>query len=775
MQNQHFQFINPEKVSFNKDKPSPASYIRKTILVKDKLTKATLNMTALGVYKAFLNGKELDNRLLLPGFTNYNSRVQYQTYDITKLLHDGVNTFCVILGNGWYRGCLGITSTKAFYGETIQLGAEFILEKENETQIIKTDESWKATQDGPLLENDLKTYEIVDMRRELVNWMSPDYDDSSWHNCSIGEYGGNCIPHEGEPVIEQERFKAKIIQTPDGNTILDFGQNLSGHIEFTVTGEAGHTIKIYMGECLDENGNFTTKNLQAEGSDKFGGALGQCLIYTLKEGTQTYKSQFLISGYRYALLENWPEEIKEENFVSIAVYSDMPKTGMFSCSNGLINKFVNNSLWSWHSNTVDIPTDCPTRERAGWAGDINVFSETANFYVDARKFLHKYLGDFLTLQTNDGALPYICPEVPFQLINGLDTQRIPYSSAGWSDALIHIPLVLYWFYGEKENIEYVYEAAKRFVNYNFKRARKRNWHHFYRFDKHFKYILDTGYHWGEWLEPGSIMVKDGMKALFTPDSEVATAWLYNSLKEVSQMAHILEKYDDEKYYGEKADLVREAYRKEFLKHRKVKSKRQCKYVRPLAMGLVDRDEGKAIAQQLNRMIIKNDYKIGTGFLTTYKVLFVLSDYGYIDTAYKLLENEKCPGWLYEVKKGATTTWENWFGIDENGFPKDSLNHYAPGANIAWLYEYCAGIRLIEPGFKKINIEPLPGGSLTWAKAEYRSTQGKIISEWEIKDDKFILHIEVPKGIETLVVMPDGTKYSIDGGRGNYSCKWEKPM
>ncbi len=766
-----FNFIIPEDKKFNKDTVMPASYIRKTFELSGECKKATLKITALGVYKAYINSQEIDNRMLLPGFTNYNARVQYQTYEIGDRLHKGKNVISVILGNGWYRGCLGITSVKAYYGDTLQLAAEIVIEDEcGEDIVIKTDETWKATQDGALKENDLKTYEVVDMTKELVGWKDIMYDDSTWHNCKMGEYKGRCIEHEGEPVLEQEIFKPEVLHTPDGKVVLDFGQNLAGHVEFTVTGKAGHTVALKMGECLDENGNFTTKNLQAEGADDFGGALGQTLKYTLKDGTQTYKSLFLISGYRYVLLENWPETVNADNFKSIAVYSVLKENGSFECSNDLINQFVKNSRWSWKSNSVDIPTDCPTRERAGWAGDINVFSETATFYSDTRVFLRKYLGDFISLQTEDGNLPFICPEVPFELIKGLKTQHIPCGSAGWSDALIHIPMVLYKFYGDDTEIRHVYDAAKKFMDFNLKRAGKKNWNHFYRFDNHYKYILDTGYHWGEWLEPGSVMVKDGMKALFTPDSEAATAWLYHSLTEVTEMAEILGKDEDCKYYREKAERVKEAYRKEFLKNGRVHSKRQCQYVRPIAMGLVDSEEAKVIAKQLNDMVIANDYKIGTGFLTTYKILFVLCDYGYVETAYKLLENEKCPGWLYEVKKGATTTWENWLGVDENGKPTDSLNHYAPGASIAWLYEYCAGIRLEQNGFEKIKIQPLPGGSLKWAKARYDSCKGKIISSWKIEDDSFRLHVETPEGIPTTVILPDGRKEMYEGGIKDFICK-----
>lgn len=766
-----FHFINPEKEQFCKDKIMPASYIRKVICVKAGKTKAVLKMTALGMYKVYINGQEIDNQMLLPGFTDYHARVQYQTYDITDMLMEGKNVIAVILGNGWYRGCLGITGEKAFYGENIQLAANLLIEYEDGKQDeINTDETWKATQNGALGENDLKTFEVVDLRKELTGWKEADYDDSSWHTCKKGVYKGKCIPQEGEPVLEHERFKPQVLQTKDGSIVLDFGQNLAGHVEFTVNGKAGQQVELHMGECLDEEGNFTIKNLQAEGAENLEGQLGQTLKVTLKDGKQTYKSLFLISGYRYVKLVNWPEKVKSENFTSIAVYSDMRQTGNFSCSNSLINQFVQNSKWSFKSNSVEIPTDCPTRERAGWTGDINVFSETATFYADTRKFLHKYLGDFMELQMEDGQLPFIVPEVPFQVIKGFNTQKVPYSSAGWSDALIHIPIVIYQFFGDAAEIAYVYDSAKKFADFNFNRAKKKNWNHFLRYEKHYKYILDTGYHWGEWLEPGSVMVKDGMRAIFTPDAEVATAWLFHTLKEVAQMAEILGKNEDRKKYEERAALVKDAYQKEFLRNGKVESKRQCRYVRPLAMGLAKKESIAQIAGQLNEMVIANDYKIGTGFLTTYQILFVLSDNGYLDTAYKLLENEQCPGWLYEVKKGATTTWENWLGINENGKPTDSLNHYAPGASIAWLFERCAGIRLEKPGFEEITIQPMPGGSLTWAKAEYESCKGKISSYWTVKEQQFELKVETPEKVKTTVVMPNGTREQFDGGEKTFICQ-----
>lgn len=757
----NFNFVDPETGSIDMKQQQPASYIRKSFRLDKPVRQATLYMTALGVYKGYINGEELGHQMLTPGFTNYHERVQYQSYDVTASLRQGENVIAAIVGDGWYRGTLGLQSERNFYGSRLKFACVLKLEDDEGVKEINTDETWKATQNGPIRINDLKTFETVDRRMELLGWNDTGFDDQNWNSCMKTSYKGRVIPQEGEKILEQERFQAKLIQTPNGDHILDFGQNHSGHVEFNVTGKAGNTVMLTMGEALDENGNFTQKNLQPEGVNLMTGKLGQMLTYTLKEGTQTYKSLFLISGYRYVKLTNWPEEIKPENFVSIAIYSELKPTGEFACSNPLINQLVSNVLWSQHSNFVDIPTDCPTRERAGWTGDINVYSETACYLTDTKKFLMKWLHDFISLQDEKGGLPFIVPEFPMP--------KFPRSSAGWSDAIANIPMTLYRFYGEKAILSEVYNTVKKYVNYEIKRAKKRHILHLHKADKHYEYILDTGFHWGEWLEPGSVMAKDLLKALLFPDSEVATAWFYHTVNQLSQMAEVLGEENDRLKYSEIARKIKEAYKIEFLKNGKVCSKRHCRHVRPVAMGLVEGAEANAIVADLNQLCEKNNYKIGTGFLTTYKILQVLCDYGYVDSAYRILENLKCPGWLYEVNKGATTTWENWLGIDEKNVPKDSHNHYAPGSVVAWLFGYCAGIRPEKPGFSSIQIKPFPSGSLTWAKGVYNSPRGKIVSDWKIDKGVFNLSVEIPDGVACKVIMPDHSVHGVNGGNHEFSC------
>ena len=753
------KFVLLEQQSvLKKEKNRPASYVRREFEVRKNLTKAILYMTALGVYRGYINGKALDNRLLLPGFTNYNARLQVQDYDVTKQLYEGQNVISVIVGEGWYRGSMGVNSNKNYYGDALALAAKLeLLYADGQVEIIETDASWRATQSGPLRTNDIKTYETYDARMELQNWMKAGYNTKNWHHCVPTSYSGLLIQHEGCPVTEHESFVGQGIVTPNGETVIDFGQNLAGHVEFTVTGKAGDQVILEMGETLDENGNFTVKNLTSDQStDLIKSSLGQTLTYILKDGTQTYKSQFLISGYRYVRVSNWPEKVEGQNFRSIAVYSDMEKTGDFECSNPKINQFVSNSRWSWKSNSVDIPTDCPTRERAGWTGDINVYCETAAYSFDIRQFLRKYLVDFMTHQEANGSLPYIVPEL--EILPG-KLNHVPYSSAGWSDALINIPMIMYQFYGGVDYMELVYESAKKYVDYNIKRSKKGRK----------KYLLDSGFHWGEWLEPNHPMPKDIMTAIFKPDAEVATAWLYQSTCQLSEMAKLLGREEDSVQYGALANEIKNAYRKEYLSTGKVVSDRQCKYVRPVFMGLASGEEAGKIVSDLNELVINNDFKIGTGFLTTYKILQTLTDYGFIDTAYKLMENEACPGWLYEVCKGATTTWENWEGINEQGVPNNSLNHYAPGAAVAWLYSYVGGIRPAAPGFKEVLIQPVPGGTLTYAKTSYDSIQGTISTDWSISDNTFSLHVEVPEGVPTEVVLPNGQKYTQTEKAANYTC------
>ncbi|MDR2730263.1 MAG: glycoside hydrolase family 78 protein [Treponema sp.] len=803
-------FVDLEN-EINPETEQPASYVRRTFNIGKNVKKANLIMTALGTYEGYVNGERLGKQILTPGFTDYNYRVQYQTYDVTKQLRRGKNVIAAIVGDGWYRGCIGIGSKRNCYGTKIKFMCRLELTYDDGTKAdIYSDDSCRAVQDGPLRENNTKTIERVDARREMPDWNIPEFNDSSWHNVTLSAYSGVMIQQEGELILEQEKFIPRILQTQDGNTVLDMGQNFAGYINFTVKGTSGHTVVLTMGEVLDENGNFTMKNLIAEGAESISGEVGQRLEYTLKEGVQTYKPKFLISGFRYVLLENWPEPVKVENFTGIAVYSDIPQTGTFSCSNERINQLVRNVRWSEKSNFVDIPGDCPTRERSGWTADISVFAETACYISNPAKFLKKWLKDYMFEQSKDGNLPYVVPSAGKPVM-----QR---GCMGWSDAIANVSLILYQFYGDTKVLADVYDTVKAFVEFNVERAKQNN--PFFdeegnirreilahvlmerlgtsEMPEQFKpllalveqerkseikskgyselirqnyreYLIETGFHYGEWLEPGSKMFIDYMKGMIKPDTEITTAWFYQLTSQLADMAKILENEVDARHYRELSAKIRETYRILYLRDGSVDSDRQCRYVHPLVMGLADTEKKEAIAKKLNQMCIQNKYCIGTGFLSTYKLLNALSDNGYLDTAYQILENEKQPGWLYAVTKGATTTWENWYGLDENNVPVDSHNHFAPGAVVAWLFSHCAGIRSLEPGFKRIMIQPMPGGTLEYAACEYDSIQGKIVSNWRKSREQFTLHVEIPEGIPAQIILPDKSIIEVTGGTHDYEC------
>lgn len=817
----HFVELEGE---IDEKKEQPASYIRKTFVIGRGIKHAELSMTALGVYEGYVNGIRLGEQVLTPGYTDYHFRVQYQSYDVTDKLVQGENVIAALVGDGWYRGCIGIGSNRNSYGSKTKFACcLFISYEDGVEEVICTDESWHVCQDGALRENNIKTIERFDARKELCGWNLPGYvlpdsqnsqvqsasaagdsdvgDGANWHRAHPASYEGNVVPQEGELVLEHEHFTPMVLHTPDGNTVLDMGQNFAGYVQLKVAGPAGHVVALTMGEVLDENGNFTMKNLAAEGASIISGEVGQRLEYILagerrtadeknaadgksaeknvvdeksvaedaasaqEAVRETYKPHFLVSGFRYVLVENWPEEVKAENFTGIAVYSDIPFVGTFTCSNPLVNQLVENVRWSQKGNFVDIPADCPTRERSGWTADMAVFCETACYLSNPRKFLKKWLQDYKAEQGEDGNLPYVVPAAGKTM-----RQR---GCMGWSTAIAQISLILYRFYGEKEDLEDVYECVKKFVEFNVKRAKERNPFFFFKRGAHRKYIIETGFHYGEWVEPGRAMYQDFFKDLLYPDTEVTTAWFHELVMQLVEMAEILEKMEDVQVYTKLAGHIYDAYQKEFIKNDEVHSKRMCRYVRPLAMHLVSEPQAKRIACQLNEMCVKNEYRIGTGFLTTWQILQTLTETGYVDTAYRMLENEAQPGWLFAVTRDATTTWENWYGLTKEGVPVDSHNHFAPGAVVAWLFSHCAGIRPMEPGFGKVQIRPVPGGTFIHVDCSYESVKGRIVSNWKRDGGTFWLHVEIPDGVAAEVVLPNGERHEVHGGAYDWRCVMPK--
>lgn len=737
------KWIDPEQ-KHDKKQRQPASVLRR-VFTATAAAEARLYITCHGLYEAYLNGSRVGDFVLAPGVDDYPKRLQVQVYDVTPLLKDGENELVVTLGDGWYRGNNGIDGVQNLFGSDLALLCQ--LEADGKV-IAVSDKTWEASQNGPIRQNDPELGEVYDARMETV---------ADWHGVTEKAYGfANLICTETVPIREQERFAGTILHTPNGETVIDFGQNLAGYTELRVTAKAGQKLTLWHGETLDEHGNFTQSNFDPGARNKNGG-IPQRIEYICKDGLNIYKPHFCIFGFRYAKVET-DVDLSTASFTSIAVYSEMRQTGFFECGNADVNRLFLNSLWSMRSNFCDIPTDCPTRERAGWTGDAGVFAPTAMYLMDCYPVFRKWLAECRLAQGKDGKIANIAPK---NSAGGFIGNLIQ-GAAGWGDACVIVPWVLYEMTGKTEILEENYDMMTRWLAFSEKRAKKtrrKNRDNPYR-----EYLVDTGFHFGEWLEPdvpSMVAMRENMK---NGAPEVATAYYYRSASLLSEIARILNKPEDARRFTAIAEGAKNAYRHALTTDGKIKSNRQCEYVRPIAFGLLNGEEAQHAADALNELVIKNDYHLNTGFLSTPDLCRVLADHGHTDTAYRLLLQDTCPSWLYAVKKGATTIWETWDGVREDGTVHDSMNHYSYGAISGWLIDGVCGIRY---GGGTLRIEPKPHPSLGFAKAKWLSPAGCIESSWRYEDDQRVFDITLP--IPAVITLPDGTKHYAQAGSYTFTA------
>lgn len=734
------EWIDPE-LPHDKDARQPASVLRRRFTV-GKAENAVLYITCHGLYEARLNGRRVGNFVLAPGTGDYAKRLCVQAYDVSELLREGENELLVTIGDGWYRGSVGIDGLRNFYGEDLALLCQLEIDG---VAVLCSDESWEASQSGPTRENDLQQGEAYDARME---------DISDWHGVTVRNFGFDALCGEAfVPITEHERFEGKLIRTPNGETVIDFGQNLAGYTELRVNAKAGQKLTLRHGETLDENGNFTQKNFDPGDRNKNG--IPQKLEYICRDGLNVWKPRFTIFGFRYAKIET-DVDLTDARFTAVAVYSDMEQTAFFECGNADVNRLFENSLWSMRSNFCDIPTDCPTRERAGWTGDAGVFAPTGLMLMDCAPILRKWLGECRLAQHEDGLVENIAP------VNnaGSMISNMLQGSAGWGDACVLVPWAVYVATGDKTILEENYEMMRRWLAFCEKRAAKTRPHNL--LNPYKKYLVDEGFHFGEWCQPGVDNMDVMKKTMLFDAPEVATAYYFKSASLLAEIASILGKAEDAEKYKEIADGAKKAYRHCCTKNGALRSERQCEYVRPVAFGLLEGEEAQAAADALNELVSKNNYQLNTGFLSTPELCRVLSDHGYTDTAYKLLLQTECPSWLYAVKHGATTIWETWDGVRPDGTVHDSLNHYSYGAISGWLLDGICGIQL-RAG--TLTIRPHPHPSLGFAGAERKTVLGTVKSGWRYENDRLIFNISVPA--PARIELPNGEKHAVDTGEYRY--------
>ena len=735
------QWIDPE-LPHDPEERQPASVLRRRFSL-DSLEDALLYITCHGMYTVHLNGQRVGDFMLAPGTGNYHKRLTVQCYDVSALLKTGENEITVTLGDGWYRGNVGVDGLNNYYGSDIALLCQLEVDGK---PVLVSDENWEASQNGPTRLNDLQIGESYDARMEQV---------TNWHGVTIRDFGyDDLAATESVPILEQERFPGRLFITPNGETVIDFGQNLAGYTELRVMAKAGQKITLWHGETLDENGDFTQSNFEPGERNKSG--IPQRLEYICKDGLNVWKPQFTIFGFRYAKIET-DIDLSDASFTAIAVYSRMPQTGFFACGNADVNQLFQNSLWSMRSNFCDIPTDCPTRERAGWTGDAGVFAPTAVYLADCYPVLRKWLGECRLAQGEDGLVQNIAP------VNntGSMISNMLQGSAGWGDACILVPWALYQAYGRTEILEENYDMMRRWLDFCGKRAasatRPQNESNPWK-----KYLVDQGFHFGEWCQPDVDNTEAMRKTMMMGAPEVATAYYFRSAYLLSEIAKILGKTEDAETYAGLAENIKKAYRFTCTKEGKIESSRQCDYVRPIAFGLLEAEEEQQAADDLNELVIQNGYHLNTGFLSTPDLCRVLADHGHVDTAYKLLLQEDCPGWLYAVKKGATTILETWDGVRPDGTVHDSLNHYSYGAVSGWLFDGVCGIQYQDC---QLVIAPKPHPSLSYARAEWRAPIGTIKSGWSYEGNRLVFDISVP--VQAQVRLPNGQEFIAEKGEHHY--------
>ena len=717
----------------NKKQRYPVDCFRK-VFSAGAVKKARLYATACGVYEGRLNGKRIGDFILAPGITDYRRRVQYQSYDVTALLKNGENQLTFQLGDGWYRGSVGAWGLKNQYGTETKLLAQLELTMaDGSVQTVATDGSWAWSHDGPVRFADNKDGEIVDAAR------TPSYAEKA------KETTHPVIPTASNnvAVTEHERFKPKMITTPYGKTVLDFGQNIAGYAEFTVNAHQGQRVFLRFGEMLDEKGEFSQKNIQCS-NKKITTPLQQ-VEYFCKEGVNHYKTTFAIFGFQYVLVET-DVSFRAEDFTAIAVYSNLERAGWFESSHTLLNQFVEATVWSAKDNFADIPTDCPTRERHGWTGDAQIFFDTAGYLLDSAAFFRKYLNDMYDWQKKNGRLPQIAP------MGGVDFyMNVMNGSVGWSDAGILIPYRFWKLYGDDSLLRQHYEGMKKYAGFMISRCGK--WGGPYAKPlgvkgPEKKYLVNRGQSYGEWAEPTDVYAMKWLD-FAEPHPEVSTAYTAHVMGIMEEIARALGK-EDIPLYHEYHEGCKRAYqalekRPEFS----LDTDRQARLVRPLAFALLDEEQTKFARKRLLQALEHYGWRLGTGFLSTPLILDVLTE---IDTeaAYRLLENEEMPGWLFMPKNGATTIWESWEGTQaQDGIA--SLNHYSKGAACEWLFKTMCGIRV--DGENHFTISPRPGGHFTYAKAGYQSVYGRVESGWTRERGKTVFEITVPANCTAELCLP----------------------
>ncbi|CAM3591767.1 glycoside hydrolase family 78 protein [Rahnella bruchi] len=766
-------FISGEKPA---DKiHSAGTLLRKSFVLNraEEIQSAFIHVSALGLYELHLNGLKVGEDALTPGWTSYHNHLLYQTYNLTGYLNKGENVLGAITGAGWYKGDMGFSRHRNYYGEQTALISQLIINYKDGTQdIVVSDESWKA-HDSAIIFSEIYDGEIYDARREVSGWCEKGFSGDGWRPVSLMTHEKSTLVAQGSNTVRkmEELKPVQMITTPQGDTVIDFGQNLSGWVEFNVRGNAGDKVVLRHFEVLDADGNVYLDNLRTA---------TQRTEYVLKgEGEETWHPHFTWQGFRYVKVEEYPARLDLTNFTAIVLHSAMEQTGYFACSNPQLNQLHHNILWGLKGNFVDVPTDCPQRdERLGWTGDAQIFCRTASYLMQTRNFFAKWLTDLRYDQTPEGGVPHVIPDI---LTGHCEKDRLlseggTHSASAWADAAVINPWTMYLMYGDTKVLENQYASMKGWIDFMTAHAENHIWHYSLQF--------------GDWV---ALDAKEGSYFGATPNDLTCTAYYAYSTQLFAKTAKVLKRDADFEHYDALHQAIVRRFQEEFFTPSgRLAARTQTAHILALYFNLVPEAFRERTTDTLVELLNEHDGHLVTGFVGTPYFCHALSQNGRIKEAWNLLLKDDFPSWLYQVKAGATTIWEHWDGIKPDGSmwsaDMNSFNHYAYGAVGEWLYRVAAGIEADEehPGFKHFIIKPLTGGGLSWLETRYQSVYGAIGVRWEVSGKEVSLCVKVPANTSATLVLTDGEAlleadgvdfirntegFSAEIGSGEYRLKY----
>ncbi len=725
--------------------------LRREFTVAPGLVRATLYATAQGVYQAEVNGRYVDDQLLKPGWTPYQYRLVHETTDITELVSPGPNALGVTLAGGWFTESFGFKGlAKPFYGTQPSFAGQLLLEYlDGRSEWVATGTDWQANGDAPWVDAGIYHGETYDARLSPSGWSSPGFAGTGWVAASVAPAGPVPVPRTGPEVRVTEQLPVlEVITSPSGATLLDFGQNLVGRLRIRVSGEAGQVVTLRHAEVL-EDGELGVRPLRvARATDSYTLAGG---------GVEEWAPSFTFHGFRFAEITGWPGVFDPAAITAEVIGSDMARTGWFGCSDPMVTKLHENVVWGMRGNFLYLPTDCPQRdERLGWTGDIQVFSPTASYLFDCDGFLAAWLVDLALEQQAADGVPYIVPDV-------LNSATVP--AAAWGDAATVVPWVLYQRFGDRLVLDDQYPSMRAWVDQLHGLGGERH-------------LWEGGFQFGDWLDPDA-PPDFPAKAKADPDL-VASAYLFRSTSLVAQAADLLGRADDAARYQAQAEQVRQAWLAEYVTPTgRVMSDAQTAYALAIEFGIVtDPALRTRMGERLAWLVRRDGYRIGTGFVGTPLVTDALTSTGHLRQAGRMLQQTECPSWLYPVTMGATTIWERWDSMLEDGSinpgEMTSFNHYALGAIADWLHRVVAGLSPASPGYKHLEIAPRPLPGLEWASTRHDTPYGTAAVSWKRADGQIVVCATVPSNTAATVRLPDADPFEVAAGEHEWVIADSRP-